>query len=343
MGRWIIWGLCVAGLFLVTAPARAERAAVVRLGGDPGIAEPVRREAFAKVAELLRRQGLEVMPAAEAARRAAAARCEGPGCAVRLRAALGVDLLATVGLWSGPDSGLRSVVVGLVDDASYAGSADVGEGGLAAALERALTIARSRQALGPGPWLRVEGEPRGALVVVDGTEWGVLPSEAAAREGEHGVAVRLDGYVTEERTVRLHAGAGEPVVLTVRLQPAQRVGPSPATQTRQRPVPPRTPRAARIDRPVIGPLILGGAGVGALGVALGAALTASCDRVASDGTCLTGSQLDVGLAAGYTIGGAAAITAAILWHMLGGTRRPVRRVHVGLAPGSLVVGWQGDL
>jgi hypothetical protein len=105
-----VCGLCFAGLLLAARPVWAERAAVVRFGGDPGIAEPTRREVVAKLSELLRGQGLEVMPAAEAARRVAAARCEGAGCEVRLRAALGVDVLVTVGLWVGPDCARRAIV-----------------------------------------------------------------------------------------------------------------------------------------------------------------------------------------------------------------------------------------
>jgi hypothetical protein len=336
MGRVIVCGLFVAVLLLAARPVYAERAAVVRFGGDPGIAEPTRREAVAKLSDLLRAQGLEVMPAAEAARRVAAARCEGAGCGVRLRAALGVDLLATVGLWVGPDTrGVHSVVVGLVRDATYTGSAELGDSGLAAALERALAAARSRQALGPGPWLRVEGEPRGARIVVDGTDWGVLPNEAATRPGEHRVVVQLEGYVAEERTVRLHPGASEPVVVSVRLAPVEPASPRAVSRPRQRPASPPARRATRIERPVVGPLLLGGVGVAGLGVALGGLLTTDC-RVEHGGRCRVGTVADETWVLVYGAGGAVTLGAALAWHFFGGTARPTG-TSVGLGPGSFYV------
>jgi hypothetical protein len=225
------------------------------------------------------------------------------------------------------------VVVGLVRDETYVGSAELGEAGLAVALDRALATARSRQALGPGPWLRVEGEPRGALIVVDGTDWGVLPNEAAMRPGEHRVVVRLEGYVAEERTVRVPPGASEPVVVSVRLAPVEPARPRSVTRPRQRRAPPPSRRATRIERPVAGPLLLGGAGVAALGIALGALLTTDC-RLEHGGRCRVGRVADETWVLVYGAGGAAALGAALAWHFFGGTARP-GGTQVVFGPGSL--------
>lgn len=334
MVRGIVCGLSVAALLLAARPAGAERAAVVRLGGDPGVAEPARREALAKLAELLRGQGLEVMPAPETARRVAAARCEGAGCEARLRAALGVDLLVTVGLWLGPDGrALQSVVVALVGDATYTGSAELGAADLAVALDRALVAARARQALGPGPWLRVEGEPRGALVVVDGTDWGVMPHEAATRAGEHRVVVRLEGYVTEERTVRIPPSATDPVVVPIHLTRAEPAPPRAAPRPRPHPAPRPRNGATRIERPIVGPLILGAAGVAGLGVAAGALLTTDC-RLEHGGRCRVGTVADETWVLVYGVGGVAALGAALAWHIFGGTKR-TSGPQLVLGPGSL--------
>lgn len=336
MRRAIVCGLCCAGLVLSARPAQAERAAVLRLGGDPGIAERTRRDVVGKLTELLRGQGLEVMSPAETARRARSAECSGAECEARLRSTLGVDLLVTLGLWAAPDgSNLRAVVIGLVGDGTYFGNAEVAEAGVAAALVEALAKARARQALGPGPWLRVEGEPRGARVLVDGRQWGVLPNEAAVRAGEHRVVVRLDGYVAESRTVTLQPLATEPLVLTVRLVRAAPVR-APAKAPRAPPRPARVgPRGTvEIERPVLGPVVLGGLGVAGIGVALGALLAADC-RVEDPDRCMQGTSTNE-WALTYGVGGAVALGAALAWHVFGGKARRTGPT-VGLGPGSIYV------
>jgi hypothetical protein len=323
-----------AALLLAAGPAAAERAAVVRWGGDAGIAEASRRQAVAKLSQLLRSQGLDLMPAAEAARRVAAVGCQESECGAQLRAALGVDLLVTVGLWAAGDGReVRSVVVGLVRDAGYVGTADVGDAGLTVALEEAVAMARSRQALGPGPWLRVEGEPRGAMILLDGAEWGLVPHEAAVRAGDHSVTVRLAGFVTEERTVQLRDGASAPVLVRVRLARAEPARAATEPRAGPRTAPPAARRRIVVDRPVAGPLLVGGAGLVLAGIALGGLVTTDC-VVEDGGRCREGTVANGTWVAVYGVAGAVAIGAAVAWHMFGGRRREVS-VGVGLGPGSL--------
>lgn len=69
------------------------------------------------------------------------------------------------------------------------------------------------------PRLSVATDPPGALVLVDNQLVGTTPAERTLIEGEHIVRVILDGYVGDERKVKLVAGVHETLELTLRREP----------------------------------------------------------------------------------------------------------------------------
>lgn len=73
----------------------------------------------------------------------------------------------------------------------------------------------------------------------------------------------------------------------------------------------------------VGPLLLGGAGLVALGFAV-YGFTASCDVQASSGACLRGTEMAVGPTVAYAVSGVTAVTAGAVWWILA-IPRPVER------------------
>jgi hypothetical protein len=69
------------------------------------------------------------------------------------------------------------------------------------------------------PRLSVTTEPPGALVLVDNQLVGTAPVDRTLLEGEHTVRVILDGYVGDERKVKLVAGVHETLELPLRREP----------------------------------------------------------------------------------------------------------------------------
>ena len=76
------------------------------------------------------------------------------------------------------------------------------------------------QALGTGPAVLVlDSKPHGALVTIDGEVVGTTPLERPVLEGAHTIRVSLDGYVAEERELKIVNGAREQVNLTLKRTP----------------------------------------------------------------------------------------------------------------------------
>ena len=67
--------------------------------------------------------------------------------------------------------------------------------------------------------LVVASQPPGALVLVDNQLIGTTPVDQTVLEGEHVVRVMLDGYVSDERRVKLQAGVRERLDLQLRRAP----------------------------------------------------------------------------------------------------------------------------
>ncbi|MBA3545990.1 MAG: PEGA domain-containing protein [Nannocystis sp.] len=67
--------------------------------------------------------------------------------------------------------------------------------------------------------LVVDSQPAGALVLVDNQLIGTTPVDQPVLEGEHVVRVMLDGYVSDERKVKLQRGVRERLDLQLRRAP----------------------------------------------------------------------------------------------------------------------------
>lgn len=67
--------------------------------------------------------------------------------------------------------------------------------------------------------LVVDSQPAGALVLVDNQLVGTTPVDQPVLEGEHVVRVMLDGYVSDERKVKLQRGVRERLDLQLRRAP----------------------------------------------------------------------------------------------------------------------------
>lgn len=67
--------------------------------------------------------------------------------------------------------------------------------------------------------LVVDSQPAGALVLVDNQLIGTTPVDQPVLEGEHVVRVMLDGYVSDERKLKLQRGVRERLELQLRREP----------------------------------------------------------------------------------------------------------------------------
>jgi hypothetical protein len=278
--------------------------------------------------------------------------CASIDCASEILRAARADLAAAVAVWGvagRPLAGPSEVFVTLADAHGnrFPGAARVVDGDVAAAARTAVLDARALQLLGPGPWLRVRGAPDGAEVHIDGKLAGSLPYRAHIDAGGHALEVRAPGMRPHARTVDIppnttrlldlditlaldapggaasgRSGARHPgessaedsnaaVARSAPTSPSLREGAGGGTGA------PVDPAASGPSRPIVGPLVLGGAGA-ALGVIVVADLLADdCTRGEPGGTCTRREDPSIPLAIGLGTASAAAIAGAVLWHFLG--------------------------
>jgi len=330
-------GVAAAAAVPALAAAQApERAAFLAPGGDESVPVYFRSLAVQAVARQLQAEGLELIPRGRLRRdlrRAELLDCDRTDCADEVAEVAGVDFIAGVAVWAveGTATEPGSVAVSLVapSGASFSGTAPVEAGDVEAAALRALAEAREKQALGPGPWLVVDGTPEGAIVVVDGTPVGVVPHRDAIAPGTHQVLVRLDGYESAERTldvalepnreyrweVALPAAGGGMAAGTGAA--ALGAGEPPADDD-----PPEDGGGGRSTLDTAGPIVLGLGGLAAIGVGLyGALAPEECTQLAADGdTCLVRENVPdpTGIAI-WSAAGGAAVVGALLWWFLADT------------------------
>ncbi|MFW6023907.1 MAG: PEGA domain-containing protein [Myxococcota bacterium] len=312
--------LCATLLFPSAAAAgSSETAALLPAPSGDSTSSPEQRlRAVASVREVLEAEGMKVLGSDDVRRRLpdALQGCDKTDCADDVAQAVRADFVAGVAVWTA-ESNPATVAVSLVTPCAHTfpGSAKVDRGDIESAARAALAAALRKKRLGPGPWIRVHGEPIGAKVFIDDEPVGVLPYRAAIRPGRHEVAVRLDGYATAERTVDVRMTDHEEVDLRVDL-PSQAPAAADTPPPEARPTPP----APRVRSPVHlwGPVALGTAGVGLLTHAAVALARKGCAQGRAGGGCVIRRDLKTvpfALTAGF---GAAALTGALLWFVLTG-------------------------
>lgn len=336
-----MWHLVLAAL-LLALPSTLWAQAVVLLPprGDAQLAQ-AQAQAHRVLANALSSQGLRVVPHAEAqARMPEGPPCMTSDCAPGLVAAASADFAAVLAVWAGADGGPGVVFVTLVDPegARFPGQSKVGAGDLQAATSAALLDARGLQLLGPGPWLRVSGEPDGARVFIDGSYVGAVPYRATVKPGKHAVKVTAEGYTPLEREIDVPANRSRQVEIGLSLevlagdtsQPLAGGAADPAAVGYD-----DGGAGAEGDAAVLGPVLLGAAGLGlSLYATIDMAGAGSCADEDSQGVCLREhrSQGAGGIYLGVGIG---AMAGALLWFILSGDDEQSAALRLQVGPGAL--------
>ncbi len=306
----VVSGLLLVGWGALTAtPARADSMVLLPLQGQAsGVNEPAMYE---KVAGVLEREGFEVIKRPKDA-------CSQEECVQKIRREARADFALVVALWQEDGvSTARRVAVDLYHASGrFPGVADAPNLELYQLLVGALGDARQLLRLGPGPWIRVSGEPLGAQVKVDGRVLGTLPNTWAVPAGRHVVVVESKGLASFRREVDLPVWAPKPVDVEVNLEEAnlrradvQRV----ASETSA-----GAPPAWWRRHWVVGPIALSLVSAGFLVTDAVALVRRGCDGGVPGTEC---DELRDGAFAAYAAVGAAAAVAAVLWGVLGRARR----------------------
>ena len=120
--------------------------------------------------------------------------------------------------------GLRASSVSVVltenPKAFFSASSPIEGRDIRAAVRAAFEAARAKQEEGAGPWLTVTGTPAGAMVYVDGAEYGRLPfTKRHVDAGAHRFEVRSDAYITEIRTLNVAGKVDHIETVPVALKP----------------------------------------------------------------------------------------------------------------------------
>ncbi len=170
-------------------------------------------------------QGLRVVAWDEAkSRLPAGEKCEDvAACTSNVMTAASAELAAGVVVSRNAQGAAERVRVALLDTDKrrYDGESEVIDGDVRTATTRALLEARSFQLLGPGPWLRVEGTPEGAEVLLDDRIVGRVPYRATVIPGSHKLRVREAGYTAFEQQLNVPATDDSHVAqIVVALEPA---------------------------------------------------------------------------------------------------------------------------
>jgi hypothetical protein len=120
--------------------------------------------------------------------------------------------------------GLRASSVSVVltesPKAFFSASAPIEGRDIRAAVRTAFEAARAKQEEGAGPWLTVTGTPEGAMVYVDGAEYGRMPfTKRHVEAGAHRFEVRADEYIPELRTLNIAGKVDHVESVPVALKP----------------------------------------------------------------------------------------------------------------------------
>jgi hypothetical protein len=278
-----------------------------------------RDQAEAALTHALQAEGTHILSQAQAEDRVggAAAGCTGSGCVAELVRGAGADAALELLVKSLPTSDTAIIVQVLLVDRTgrrFPGSSNVSGGDFARAAQDALFDARSLQLLGQGPWLRVRSVPSGAQVLLDGQPMGSTPTRAAVKAGRHTLEVRAEGLRPHVQTVDIPADASRQIEIGADLAPRGQSQPRPGGR------PSSVAQASRpaIDRPVLGPALLGAAGAALLAYQIVPIAGDSCEQIDDSGQCSQRSTIHRGTAIAIGAIGVAAMAGGLLWYIFGG-------------------------
>jgi hypothetical protein len=229
--------------------------------------------------------------------------CRTPACATEYRRlfdasfAVQLRLLGTGGKVSKVD-----VAITESPSASFGGSGMVQGTDIKGAVQAAYAAAREKHVRGEGPWLTASGSPTGAVVYLDGQEYGSVPFEHRYVEGgAHRIEIRHDGFITQGYQLEIPARADHEERLNVKLAPLN-----------------ATPLAERtVDRTwdyVVGAVLMA-AGAVHLGMGIQQKLIeGECVETNASGACVRERGTESGLRENLLVGlGAGGVALGALW------------------------------
>lgn len=208
------WGVAIGCVLLFTwaSSARASIAVVVPPTVDVATSPDNVDAAIAELTRMIRVHGFDVISPgqAEAAAEDAQASgsfaseqsptdCRSAACATEYRRLLDASFAVQLRLvGTGGKIGGVTITITESPTASFSAMAIVQGGDLKGAIRSAYGTAREKHMRGEGPWLSAAGTPVGAVVYLDGQEYGSVPFERRYVEGgKHRVEVRHDGFITQ--------------------------------------------------------------------------------------------------------------------------------------------------
>ncbi len=324
------------GLVPAVAAAQAAKAAFLPVGGHRQLDGGVRARAAEAVSKGLSAEGVAVASWDSVQSRLPRElhRCEADPCAGEIAKRLSVDFTVGVSIWADDSHATpRTVGVSLVgqDSLPYAGEADVRGGDVATAARKALVIARAKQEIGPGPWLKVTGKAYGAEVFVDGLRVGVIPFHQRIASGSHLVTVKTPTTVLVQRHIHVPADAQHAELIELGGDGVAETG---STRATPRPSADAGPRRSS-ERSLLGPAILGGVGAAAVIVGAISLSGPNCDLRGASGVCLRGNESRPAVDVPFIVGGGLAIGGALLWYVLSGTPAKQRAHEVSVGPNAV--------
>ena len=224
--------LASAVTFSLAAPVRASTAVIVPARVEKGVSSEDAERAVQELTRLIRAHSFDVISPGQASVSAEDAQqsggfprdmspndCVTPECASEYRKLFDATFAVQLSLFA---EGKKPSTVGVVitdsPKAYFGGTSAIEGGDIAGAVQRAYLTARERHLRGAGPWLTVQGGPPGAMVYVDGAEFGRLPLDKRHLEpGMHRLQVRQDGYITQNQVLTVPARIDHEESVTMQL------------------------------------------------------------------------------------------------------------------------------
>lgn len=212
-----LW-LCLLTCGVVCAHAHADVAVMVPPQAEQELATELVEQGVEEVVRLLKLRGFDVISAGQAAPAAEAEQergvfpesydplyCLTPECANEYRKLFDATFAVQLSLAS-RGSRVASVSVVLTETAQvfFKGTVAVEGRDVRSAVRAAFEAARRKQEEGAGPWLSVSGTPHGAIVLLDGVEYGRIPfAKRHIEAGPHTLEARAEHFSPEFRALQV--------------------------------------------------------------------------------------------------------------------------------------------
>lgn len=222
-----------------SSTARADVSVMVPPHADQLANAELLDQAIEELTRLLKVQGFDVISAGQSGAAAEAEQqrgvfpqgydplyCLTPECANEYRKLFDAIFAVQLTIFSrGQRASSISVVLTESPKAFFSGSAPVEGRDVRASVRAAFESARQKQEEGAGPWISVSGTPKGAMVYIDGAEYGRLPfTKRHIEAGSHRFEAKADEHIVETRTLNVAGKVDHVELVTVALKPITSAG-----------------------------------------------------------------------------------------------------------------------